>query len=304
MSCSGLGGRSKIAVQGGAVTRTFSDTSERYAFISEDIKPAHMWNDSQWGVGEIAPSINANRRKATVYSGTIILEGSRENIHTWLVRTLWSASSSSPLGVSADYTNHEFDILIDKENEVFRYNNCLVDSLTIFSDVDHLCYIAVGIIAQTETKDTAWPSPEPAVPVTASYYPYTHYESLLEINSVNIPIERVSLHIANKLVPVMRGSITPQKFRSQGREVKLSGVTILDADAFPEIDALLDAAEDAVFTYSNTDIGSVTINCQNFRNINHTTPNVRGLESIPVPFQLRANKDNISTAELSVTIAS
>jgi hypothetical protein len=303
MSCSAIGEFCKLAVQDGA-TRTFSSSSERYIFIKEDIKPTHLWGDNQWGIGEIGPTVSAKRRKATVYSGSIILEGSRQNMQTWLPRALWSPTSPT-ITSGLDYTDYEFDILIDRENDVFRYNNCLVDTMTIFSDVDkQLCYIALGVVAQTETRATAWPSPEPAVPTTAPNYPYTHFESALTINSIDIPMDRVSMQISNRLVPIIRRSLTALKFRSQGREITLSGISTFDDSAFPELDAMLDDTADATFAYDHADIGTVTMNFQNFQNIQHTTPHIPGQTAIPVPFQLRANKDNISTSELSITFAS
>lgn len=301
--CSGIGALAKLAVQGGAAgTRNFTNSSERYAFISEDIKPTHAWSGQQWGIGEIAPTITANRRKLTLFEGTIILEGSRANMEKWIPRALWSSSSTSPFDVGSDPTDHEFDILISRDGGTFRYLDCLVNSLTIFSNAkDQLCYMAVGIVAKQDFGATAWPSPEPALPVTATYFPYCHFESSLTINTIDIPMDRVSLSINNKLVPVAKRSLYAQKFRSQGREMRLSGISIFDGDAYPELDALLDGSADATLEYTNPSIGTVTFDFQNFQNIAHETPTIPNREAIPVPFQLRANKDNLTTPELSVT---
>lgn len=301
--CSAIGALCKLSIQGGTGTRTFSNTSERYAFISEDIKPKHVWGGLQWGVGEIAPTITANRRKITLYEGTILLDGSRANMTKWIPRALWSTTGTSPFDVGSDPTDHEFDILINRENGTFRYTDCLVNSLTIFSDAKNtLCYMAVGIVAKQDSDATAWPSPEPSLPVTDTYYPFCHFESSLTINAIDIPMERVALSINNRLVPVARRSIYAQKFRSQGRDMRLSGISLFDSDAYPELDALLDGSADATLEYTNASIGTVTFDFQNFQNIAHETPATPGKEALPVPFQLRANKDDATTPELSVSI--
>lgn len=302
--CSAIGALCKLAVQGGSGPRTFSAASERYSFISEDIKPHHVWRENQWGIGEIAPTAGASKRKATFFSGTIIMEGSRANMEKWLPRALWG-SSSSPLGVSSNPASHEFDILVDRENGTFRYIDCLVNSLAIFSDTKStLCYLMVGIVAKQDSTSTMWPTPEPPLPITNSHYPFCHFESTLQINSTDIPVERVGLTIHNKLAPIARRSLYAQKFRSQGREIRLSGISLFDVDAYPELDFLLNDTADGIFSYSSPSIGTVTFNFQNFQNIQHETPATPGKEAIPVPFQLRANKDNLSTAELTVAIGS
>lgn len=302
--CSAIGALCKLAVQGGASgTRNFTSSSERYAFISEDIKPTHAWAGMQFGIGEIAPTITANRRKITLYEGTILMEGSRANMAKWIPRALWSSVSISPFDVASNPSDHEFDILINRESGTFRYIDCLVSSLTIFSNAkDQLCYMAVGIVAKQDSDATAWPSPEPALPVTATYYPFCHFESSLTINAIDIPMERVALSINNRLVPIARRSLFAQKFRSQGRDMRLSGISLFDEDAYPELDALLDGSADATLEYTNASIGTVTFDFQNFQNIQHETPATPGKEALPVPFQLRANKDSLATPELSVTI--
>lgn len=304
MNCSAIGSFARLAVQGGSTPRTFSDTSERHAFISEDIKPRYEFSGGERGIGEIGCANGSRRIIQLIYSGNIVFEGSWNEIRKWLPRTLWSSESSSPFGVSLDPSNHEFDVLLDREEGIFRYENCLVNALTIFSSTNSLCYVVANIVAMNVSTDTPWPDPEPTFANTAPHYPFTHFEVTFSLNSIDLPVERSVLSIRNNLYPVANGSITPQKFRSFGRDIIYSGSSAFTADTLAELDASLDTPLDAELTIENADAGSIVASMQNMQNLGRTHPNVENSLHVPIAFQLKAGKDDFSTPEMSVAITS
>ncbi len=111
-------------------------------------------------------------------------------------------------------------------------------------------------------------------------------------------------NVDNKLYPISNGSLTAQQFRSQGREITVSATTTYDTSAYPEIDNLLDGTADGQLRWDGGSLGSVTIDMQNFQNTKHSAPGVEDKGFMHAAFQLRASKDDVSTPEMAITIAS
>lgn len=301
MTCGAIGSFSRLAVQGGSTPRTFSSSSERHAFITEDIKPQYVFSGGERGIGEIGCTTGARRVTQIVYSGNIVFEGTKHEITKWLPRAMWS-SSSSPYNLTLDPASHEFDILLDREESVYRYESCLVNALTIFSKTGSLCYAVANIVATNVSRATAWPDPEPTYANTAIHYPFAHYDTEFTLNSVDIPVEQSILSIRNNLIPVANGSLTPQKFRSMGRDIIYSGTAAFTSDTIAELDDAIDTPADAELSISNGFSGSVVATIQNMHNIGKTDPTIESPLHVPIAFALKAGKDDYSTPEMSVAI--
>jgi hypothetical protein len=303
-TCNAIGAFSKMAVQGGAGPRVFSATSERYPFINEYIKPAHEWKGQDRNVGDLELVDSGGFLDSTLYAGRILIDGSRYNIEKWLPRAMTSTQSSSPWNVGGDQDGNEFDILIDRENGVFHYKDCVVASATIFSDATRditISLIAINILAKDCVLTTPWPSPEPAIDNSDSSIPYVHHELDFSINSVSIPVSQVVTTVANKILPIANSSVTAQKFRSMGRTVTCSVTGALTGTTLSESELALNSSPSAILLYSNPVLGDVRLDFENFMNIGHTHPTVEGRASIPLILQLQAGRENTTSPALTLT---
>lgn len=296
--CYAIGALAKIAVQDGATPRTFSDASERYDFSSEEIVPNHTFSGRSSGIGEIGRAEKARRRKLTYYSGNIRLPATPRNMSTWLPRAMWGAAASgnNPLA-------YEFDTLINRENGVYRYENCLVDSLTIYSDVDlTIAQMIVGIVASRCSETADWPAPEPALTLDPEDYPYTHYELNVELDNEPILVERISTTIWNRLYPVANASVNPQRWRSNGRSVKCAVVGAFNSTDIALAEQSLDGRVNGLIEYSSSALGFETsLSLANGQNSGHTHPNAKDRNTIPMSFVLEAGKSDSATPELQLT---
>lgn len=303
-TCNAIGALAKLLAQSGSSPATFADTSERYDFVNETLAPKHIWVGPERGAGELGVTAGARRRKLTVYAGRITLPASPANLAAWMPRAMWGTTTPTSFALGTSHSSQNFDLLINRENGIFHYQNCVVKDLSITSDTNknEFAVLSLGLLALNESQGTPWPSPEPDLPTANDTLAYLHYESSMTLNAVPIPYQYIRLHIDNKIVPIASGSVTPQKFRSLGRDINLKATCAFTSLTQAEAESALQTEADAVLTYTSTVNGhTTTINFQNAQNTGHTHPNVSGNKEIPLPVSLQAGKDNISTPELTVT---
>lgn len=301
-TCNAIGAFAKLIVQGGSGPRTFTDSSERYAFAREDISPVHGWAGEERNVGDLENTDSAGYLNSTMYAGTILMEGSRYNIEKWLPRAMTSTETSSPWGTGPSQDENEFDILINRENGMFHYRDCLVMAAVLFSDSENsISMLAVTIVAKDAVLTTPWPSPEPPLDITDASIPYVHFEMDFTFNSVPIAVDRIVTTVRNMLMPVANSSITAQKFRSRGRTVTCSVVGAMTVDSLAESEASLNSSPDAILIYSNPVLGDVILDFTNFSNSGHKHPVVQEKGSIPLVLQLQAGREGLVAPQLTLT---
>jgi hypothetical protein len=296
--CNAIGARTALAVQGGSTPRTFSATSQLILHNSEDIGEFHLWGGGQRGVGDLDVTADANRRTGTSVFGVIRIPASPEELHRWLPRAMWGTVVGNVYSLGYAASNYGFDILADRENGMFRYRNCLVSKLVLSSQTseggrgNEMVGMEVHVVGSLETiDDTAWPSPPPTFGSTLDYLPYMHWESLLTVNAVDIPVVRWSLEIDNRLRPVGHNQLNPEKFRSRGRNISLSVLGKLSSSTLAE-------AVDVVTTPGSTTLSlvhtlapmSCVVSLPNTRNTGWRSPSATSPGYIPLAFSLAPGK--------------
>jgi hypothetical protein len=124
----------------------------------------------------------------------------------------------------------------------------------------------------------------------------------------------MNLSIKNNLYPVMKQSISPQKFRSRGRTVTLSGkaeshnngVELLFGAPYFTSDVdlqigLLEPDDPPDAEYKANTV--VEFNLKDMQNTKVQHPNITGRSFLDVPFHLVAGKPDKDTSEITVTFA-
>jgi hypothetical protein len=302
--CNAIGALARMAIQGGSTPRTFSNTSERVPFITEDIGELHMWGGRRHGVGDLDVTAAAKRRTRTTAFGVLKVPATPEELHRWLPRTMWGTvvGETYSLGYAAAAT--EFDILVDRENETHRYTNCVVGKLTLSSSASNgtnrpeLCMLEIHIYGTQELDTTSWPSPEPTFSDALNHVPYIHYETLFELNSVNIPIEKFTLTIDNKLSPAGYNQLQVGKFRSKGRQITFSASGAFVADTLAEAVAAVTTPSDGVLTLTHFAAMDCEITLSNLQNTGWQSPSASSPGHIPLVFSMTPGKS--SGAEMLV----
>lgn len=312
-TCNANGSFAKLIVEGGAATRTFDANSERYAILAETLSRQQPFQGRRRIVGDLSQYNGAIRPHSYMVSGAIVLQCSPKDLHAWMPRVLWNAPGTSggantyTVGVDAD--DYEFDVLIDRENGVFRYNNCRVAQLEIRSvtesgqqpENEELLEMIIYIMGMTETIDgTTWPVSEPAITLDGAFSPYAHWEGAFTLNSNVTRYSQFSLKINNRLIPSFYNSLTPVCFRSAGRVITMDMQVPFTATTIDDAEALISAsaAGSLVFTHGVPGL-SATFAFPALRN-NYQAPVVRSKQEIPLNLSLEAFRTSGAT-ELTIT---
>lgn len=211
------------------------------------------------------------------------------------------ADDSYELGDQA--SSRLFDLLIDRENKVFRYTDCVVNKLTIISRAsDQIPKMTIEIAALLEDQATSWPSPEPDYPNEEEHSPYTHWESTFVLNGVDVATEQFMFQINNYMKPQGFSSVTAQCFRSNGRSISLTGSGSFVEASQDVMTAAVDTTADATLSFSHSLFPmSTAFNFTRFRNEGYKSPTIRDSSQIPLQFNLTASKVDSVSPELSVT---
>lgn len=312
-TCNAYGALSKLIVEGGATPRTFDASSERYAILAETLTRNQPFQGRRRITGDLSQYNGAIRPHSYMVAGAIVLQCSPKDLHNWLPRALWNApgvsggASTYTVGIDAD--DYEFDILIDRENGVFRYTDCRVAQLVIRSQTEsgqqpeneELLEMIIYVMGKTETIDaTTWPDPEPALTLDGAFSPYAHWEGVFTLNSHVTRFSQFQLAINNRLVPSFYNSLTPVCFRSAGRVITLDMPSPFTATTIDDAELLISASAAATLVFTHGVPGlSCTFSFPALRN-NYKSPNVRNKGEIPLEFSLEAFRTSGAT-ELTVT---
>jgi len=206
------------------------------------------------------------------------------------------------LGVTAP----EFDILIHKENGVFRASNCKVNAAVFRSrsrdgedgGQEEFLELILNIIGISESVDTAWPSPEPALAVTAAFLPYMHWEGLYSVGGADTPFMNFMLTVNNMLKPLYRNSLTPTCMRSRGRMINLKTENPFTVGTLADAISMYSTSKSATLTFTNAGLSTV-FSFPALRNM-YETPSIQGKDEIPLTLDMEATA-TASDNEMSVT---
>lgn len=295
-SCAALGSFSRLLVQDGAAPRTFSATSERYAFLSESIQSNRILQGRRRIVGTRDLYSGSIRPHSYVIAGDLVLQPGPAELTKWLPRILGGTFNAGSL--TPGDTLSTFDMLLDRENGIWLYTNCQVaravftSSTALGSEQEEMLELVMTIVAETETDGQSWPNPEPAVNNDAEYAPYIHSEGALTINNVSRPCDSFNIMIDNDIFMRARGSLTPNCIRAGDRRIRLQTrnpfITGTQTDAL----TLWSAGYAGKVKYTNGGM-STEFSFPNLRNT-YNTPNVSSKNEIPMVLNLEVARTSNS----------
>lgn len=305
-TCNSMGAFTKLIVQGGAKPRTFDASSERLGIVMESITRIQPFQGRRRITGNLGQHISAIRPHSYLVSGVLVAQVGPEDLHRWLPRAMWTNPLTNTgvdtYNLGIDSNPYEIDILIDRENAIFRYTDMRVARLVLRSSTEggqqpqneELLEMMVYFYAIEEQVDAeAWPSPEPPLVLGAQFSPYAHWEGKLYLDGTELTgndtcYRNIMMSIDNRLQPSFYNGLSPKCFRSAGRVISLG----FDANFVPttidDAEGLLSTAGEAVWLFTHTGGAmSTRFHFPAVRN-NYRTPTIRGKGEIPLQFQLEA----------------
>ena len=305
-TCAAMGSFTKLAVEStGSSPRTFANTSERYGFLAESLKVVKPYQGRRRITGDRSQYSDAVRTHSYLARGAIVLQPGPADLDNWLPRYTWGTESPTDQFNLGD-TQSEFDVLIDRENKVFHYTECIGSKCVFRSTteagneptneelIEMICYI----MGKDESTATAWPSPEPSLTLGSTSLPYLHSEGVFTFNSNATRFRNWEMTIDNMVVPLFYNSLSPSCFRSMGRRITLKMQNPFTATTWTDAVAALNSGVAATLVFTNGTL-STTFTFPHLRN-RYQTPTTSGRSEIPLFLELEAFRTS-GSMELVVT---
>lgn len=217
--CGSQGGLSELCIVVNGVTT-------RFDFVVEDIGLRSPQGDGEAIVGNqgITGALDLfadHIRKSVAWvQGSIVMNMSAKELDVWLPLILRGSEVSDTHFPGLN--SPSFDIIVKRDQGVFRYNGCQVDKFLItaeaISDQPSLVTMVISVIGKDEVQGT-WPNPAPARLATNNLY-WLMGDSTLTLNNNEYSFEQFNLLYDNQLTPLIRNSLRPVCIRSEGRRVQ------------------------------------------------------------------------------------
>lgn len=231
-NCMSIGSAGKLAIQGGSLPRTFSNTSERYDFLYETLTLKQRRVGNRTIKGDLSAWSERNVEGASLVSGVIAFQASPAFFNAWQTRIVGEVDSgvnnSDGDNIYWPGTNlPSFDVMINREARTFHYTECFVNRCVIrgqnvpSEEEPEIIDVVVQIIGKTANDSATWPGTEPELGVTDNSLPYVMGTSVLTAASASREFDSFALTIDHNLIVKFRNSLTPSCIRPGERRVRL-----------------------------------------------------------------------------------
>lgn len=289
--CSAMGYVAKMLVETGDESAVFDASSERYALLAENLKGKRILQGRNRITGDLSTYAAYVRQHSYFVQGTVVLQPGPADLDNWLPRIMGKAGSAGTYAL--DNVFSDFAILFHKENAIFRIDNCRTNYAVFQSrsaegeEAEELVTLALNIFGIAEEVDgEAWPNPEPALTLTTSYIPYTHWEGAFTLGGSATDFRRFALAINNNLKPKFYSSITANCFRSRGRRITLQTENPFIEDTIDDAQTMLTTGMAGVLTFTNGNV-STQFSMPHLRN-SYESPSISGKDEMPLELDLEA----------------
>jgi len=213
---------------------TFSNTSERYEILSENIRYTDNLLGGEGLTGTIDTIGNHLRHGTRIVAGSIVMEVGPYELDHWLPRILGNPASGTTFETAEEFDLLPFDIIIKRDQGVAQYRQCSVSSATFTSTASvggqgQVMRMTLQIIGHEE-HDGGWPASPPSLPSTERLY-WLLGDGKLEMTpaageagagvQVEYYFDSFSLRIDNNLQPKTRNFLKVVCIQSTGRQIRL-----------------------------------------------------------------------------------
>jgi hypothetical protein len=294
-SCAAFGSESRLIVEGGSNPRTFDSSSERYPIVMETLTVNKPLQGRRLIVGGLDIYDVALRGHSYLAAGAIVLQMTPANLANWLPRIMGATPTGNVYPLGSVFPG--FDILIDRENGVFRYTDCVITKAVIRAknesgqnpQQEEFVELILYVFATDETYATTWPSPEPTLSLTGVNAPYVEWEGVLMVDTNDTSFREFTLTIDNNMQPLFYNSRSPACFRSAGRQITLETENPFTTTTLADSISMLDTALPGTLTFTS-DVNPTLSTVFTFGGLRNSyrAPNVRGKGEIPLTLNLMA----------------
>lgn len=306
--CAAVGSFSRFAVD--AVDATFGAASERYSILYEDLGSHRVLQGFSGITGTRSRWAGRVRNKSYLVQGKVALNPSPNDLSKWLPRIFGGPLSAGAVTL-ADVLP-AFDVLVDRENGVFRYRGMQVAQAVIrgqtanggdSEDVIEMILVLIGLSEKTpdDASPPTWAGAIPELGEAAADTPYVFFESSLTVPTAgtNIPGDQFALVVNNHLMVRFRNSVSPVCIRATDRSIQVSAQIPFTTAYHTLMYNMNTVASTGVFKLLSTGGAfNTTFTFPALRNV-YVTPAVAGKVEVPMKIMLEAGR-TVSLAEVAI----
>ena len=324
--CGSMGVYTALLVEGSNTDCTpvvFSNTSERYEILSENIRYTDTLLGGEGLTGTIDTIGNHLRHGTRVVAGSIVMEVGPYELDHWLPRILGNPSAGPTFATDETFDLQPFDVIIKRDQGVAQYRQCSVSSATFTSTASiggqgQVMRMTLQIIGHeehdvgSENPSAGWPSTPPALPTTERLY-WLLGDGKLQMTpatgedgagvQVEYYFDSFSLRIDNNLQPKTRNFLKVVCIQSTGRQIRLRVRTPYTTASHSNL-YINDFKGSGVLSFlggqanhNNLEVDTLYTTVMTLADLRQTriTPNTSGPAEIPLSLDLEAYRT--STAE-------
>lgn len=307
-NCGSIGAKLIMLVEPkpGVGDTTFDENSERYEILAEGVGIRDVLVGAQGLTGELGMNAAHLREGPSYVQGTFLMNVSAADLDNWLPRILGGSETADVHSAGDSFP--KFDIMLKRDEVVYRYSDCVVAAVMFRGDHDankqepQLIEMAVSIVGSTETKGTM-PGTVPGLPTDGPLY-WLFADSTLTLDGTDYVYSAFSLLIDNQIQVLHRNSLSPVCFRTMGRKVLFRPrLPLCGAAADDLYFSRLDGAAKLAFAADKYIDGASTMVTEfDMPRVVNTkrSPRTRGRSEIPLELDLTAYLSG-SDQEISVT---
>lgn len=318
-TCGSVGSYFKMAVEDSDLVdcnpATFSNTSERYEILNENVRYTDVVLGGNGLTGGIDPIKEHLRGGTRMVFGRILLEVGPNELANWLPRILGNDPTGNTYTTTDTWDNKSFDIMMKRDQGTVTYRRCSVNRALLrarssIEGPEQILQLAMDIIGYEE-HDTTWPNPEPGLPDSNRLY-WLLGDGKLEMDpdgadpSTEYYFDAFNLMINNNLIPQTRNFLNITCLQSRGRDIQLQVTTPYTTDSHTDLyitrfkgSAVLTFDGDKNLTGEPESTYTTVITLPNLYQTRET-PSTQGRGEIPLSLNLRAYRSD-TTEPITIT---
>lgn len=218
---------------------TFSDSSERYELLNENLRYTDDPVTAAGLTGSIDYIANHMRAGARIVVGQIVMNVGPNELANWLPRILFNDGNVDGVTyttVDNDNDKNPFDILLQRDQGLVQYRHCVVNRALLQGrassqdDPDRqVLRLTLDVVGAEEHSggSITWPDPEPGLPTGRRLY-WLHGDGKLELDDAyssgvteELNFDAFNLIVNNNLDVKTRNHLTVTHMKTMGRQIRL-----------------------------------------------------------------------------------
>lgn len=218
---------------------------------SDMIKSQPLLN-AQGLMGTRTKDVSRSRLGPYTVTGSLTIEPSPAFFGSWLPRVMGGGTATSP---TVEDALLEFGVMQDKGGDVFNYQGCVVNRMTLSGRAGGLIECSLDILGKTEAVDQGTFAGL-ALGTTLAYEPFQHADLALTLAGTARSVLDFRLVIDNQVNARFVNSLTANEMITSGREITLEANVVYTSTEAGNLYSLAKDGAAGTLTLTNSTVST------------------------------------------------